>query len=105
MRAYMAFSRAAGTQESAILVVHHTSKKAKILAWQSNDLLTDEWTDLAMRWMRDETALLLADQDKLLANEPHVIDSPAWCESCELWGCGITADGLCAECGMKPGSP
>lgn len=102
MRAYMAYSRSAGNVDGAILVFHNTAKAARGLAWQSGQCLNvDEWTDLAVKWLRDETIYKLGHLD--LPNTPHVICSPAFCEACELWGCGITIDDKCGDCGEYPG--
>ncbi len=37
MKLYIAYSRAAGSEEGAILVAAHTSREAKKLAWRSGD--------------------------------------------------------------------
>ena len=104
MRAYSAFSRSAGPQEGAVLVVAHTARAAKRIAWPLWLCWNmDDYTDLAMRWLRDENLLALADQDKLAAGIEHAVDSPLGCQSCKLWGYGVDADGACCHCGEPAG--
>ena len=99
MRAYIAYSRGAGPEEGAILVIANTLREAKPLAWGTLDLFdVDEYIDMAVIWMRGDHIMALADQTKLAAGEPHVIDSPAGCESCELWGYDVNPDGTCCGC-------
>lgn len=99
MRAYMGYSRGMGPQEGAVLVIANTAREAKPLAWGAWGLFdVDEYTDIAIRWLRDDHIMALADQKKLAADEPHVIDSPVGCKSCELWGCGVRNDGTCCYC-------
>lgn len=104
LKPYMAFSRNAGPHDGAILVIAHTARQARLLAWQSGDCLNvEDWLDQAVLLLKGNSPLVLADQTKLRSNEPHVIDCPAHCQECELWGCGITVDNLCAHCNCPPG--
>ena len=102
MKPYMAFSRSAGSEEGAILVVANTAKEAKTLAW-GRCLNVEGWTDQGVRLIRDNSTLLLADQQKVRHNIPHVIDDPLSCEMCGLWGAGLTEDNKCGYCGEHPG--
>ena len=102
MKPYMAFSRVEGPVEGAILVFSFTAKDARKLAW-GWCLNVDDWLDQAVRLIRDDSIFSLADQGKLAANVPHIIDSPISCECCEMWGAGITKDGLCGNCNEFPG--
>lgn len=105
MKPYIAFSRAAGSEEGAILVIAHTSREAKKLTWQSGEMWNiDGWTELAVKLIRDKDIMVLADWDKVAADQPHVIDQPAACENCELWGSGLDCDGMCSWCGEPPGA-
>lgn len=99
----MGFSREAGPEEGAVLIIANTAKQARKLAWQGCFLGIDDWLDQAVRLIRDESALLLANQTKLKADEPHVVDSPLHCEACGWWGAGLTEDQLCGNCNEHPG--
>lgn len=106
LKPYMGYSRHEGSEEGAMLVLAHNGREAKRLAWS---ILSDWWagieyTDMAVRLLRDDHVLALADQKKLAAGEPHVIDAPVVCDSCELWGDGLEADGrTCTRCGQDAG--
>lgn len=102
MKPYIAFSKAEGPQEGAVLVIANTVREAKKLAW-GQCWNVDEWIDLAVRLMRDVGIMKLANQSKLTANEPHVVDSPLGCQSCGLWGAGVKSDGACCYCGEQVG--
>lgn len=102
MKPYMAYSRHEGAIEGAILVIAATVKAAKKLAW-GRCFNVDDWTDLTVRLIRDESVLALADQDKLTAGIPHVIDDPLYCQACEIWGEGITLENRCCYCDEYPG--
>lgn len=105
MRFYMAFSREAGPAEGAFLVVDHNIRDAKRLAWRYGcpwDFM--DYIDLGIRWIKGTAKVApLADQMKLAAGEPHVVDSPESCETCGMWGAGLDAEGMCGECGGPPG--
>lgn len=100
MKPYMAFSRALGSAECAILVFAHTAREAKKVGWGVGAwMITDDFTDFAVRWMKahpwleKEMNAELAAQDKA-----HVIDDPRYCKACEQWGEEIGDDGLCPDC-------
>ncbi len=102
MKPYMAFSREAGPQDGAILVIAGTAKEARKLAWQSRDCLNvDDWLDQAVLRIRNTHVLALANQEKL--HKPHVVWNPLHCKACGLWGQGLTVDGLCGYCNEEPG--
>lgn len=103
LKPYMAFFRHAGPAGGAALVVAHSVKEARPLAWRKSLMDIDEWTDLGVRLIRDPDILLLADPEKLAAGQPHVIDSPLHCQVCGLWGAGLTEDNLCCHCNEPPG--
>ncbi|KKN30248.1 hypothetical protein LCGC14_0835980 [marine sediment metagenome] len=100
MKPYMAFSRGAGPGEGAVLVIANTARQAKSLVWRHCSCWNvDDWLDQAVRLIRNnEDILALADQEKLRANVPHVIDSPEECEKCEWWGVPLSESGLCESC-------
>lgn len=104
LKPYSAFSREAGPQEGAILVIAHTSAEAKKLAWRSGGVWNiDSWVELAIHLIRDNDVMMLADQNKVGLDQAHVIDQPATCENCNMWGAGIDVDKLCNNCNEQPG--
>ena len=97
----MVYSRCAGQSEGAALVFAHTAKEAKKIGWGGigNDLTGGEYIDLAVTIIKDSPWIFgEADAEKFDRSEPHVIDSPRSCSSCEMWGLEIFADGLCSNC-------
>jgi hypothetical protein len=104
MKPYMAFSRAAGPQEGAFLVVADNIREAKKLAWRQCPMDFMEYTDLGIKLMGDANGMALADLAKVAAGIPHVVPDPVGCEACQMWGAGLTADNLCADCGEHPGA-
>ena len=105
LKPYMAYSRSAGSSEGAFLVLATNGREAKRLAWGYCSFAFDgQYTDLAVRLIKNPAnVLLLAEQDKLNAGQPHVIDNPVSCFSCGFWGNGLTDDNLCSSCGEEPG--
>lgn len=101
MRAYMAYCRLCGSQEGAALVFAHSVKEAKRIAWPVIHSwgLTDEYIDLAVRWLNGDDYLFEdADQEKLANGVAHVIESPTACRHCERWGRELNHDGVCEQC-------
>lgn len=105
LKAYMACSRAEGPVEGAILVIAHTWREARDMAWESGECFNvEDWLDQAVYVLRDPTrGLALADQEKLRMRIPHIVTQPAHCESCDAWGMGLDSDGACGNCGENPG--
>jgi len=100
LKPYMIYSRYAGRSEGAALVFAHTVKEAKKIGWNGigSDLTGGEYIDLAATLMKDSPWIFgEADIEKFDRGEPHVIDSPSSCYSCETWGLEL-ADGLCQNC-------
>ena len=99
LKPYMAYSREMGAQECAILIFAPTAKEAKKLGWLARDFLTDEFTDLAVKFLKDEPWIFKdANQEKLHLRTPHVIENPSCCKSCEHWGLKLNENGLCEDC-------
>ena len=104
MRSYAAYSCIEdGLSSGAVLIIAHTVKEAKWLASQTYLSAYCEYFDLRVRWLRDESLLALADQDKLAQDVAHVVTDPVACESCKLWGYGVDADGNCRYCDSAAG--
>lgn len=105
MKPYVAFSKLAGRAEGSILVIARTAKEARKMTWQSGECWNvEEWTDLAVIWLRDDYVFALADQKKLAAGKPHVVgDDLLVCESCDQWGHDINVDSMCCWCGEYAG--
>lgn len=105
MRAYKAYSKSVENDESSSLVIANTAKEAKALAWKSGECRNVErWTDLAVKWLRDEFVFALADQEKLATGEPHVVgDALLVCQACDWWGWDVDSEGTCCWCGEYAG--
>ena len=100
MKAYMGYSREAGSQEGAILIFAHNAKEARQIGFPfMTDLFDSDWIDAAVRWLKDSPHIFAeANQVKIEADEPHVIDSPKSCNRCELWGKPMDERGICEDC-------
>jgi len=100
MKPYMAFSRGAGPGEGAVLVIANTARQAKSLVWEHCSCFNvEDWIDQSAILIRNNKGILaLADQEKLRANVPHVIDNPEGCIKCECWGIPLSESGLCEIC-------
>ena len=103
MKPYMAFSRNYGPPEGAFLVIANNAREAKKLAWKQCPMDFMEYIDLGIRLIRDDSAILLANQAKLETNQPHVVLNPIHCEACQQWGAGLAEDNLCGNCNEYPG--
>lgn len=98
MKPYVAFSRGAGSAEGAVLVIANTARQARNLAW-GHCLNVEDWLDQSVLLIRNnEDILALADQEKVEANVPHVIDSPEGCTKCGMWGMPLSENDLCECC-------
>lgn len=101
LKTYMFFSRCSGSWEGAALVFAHTAQEAKKIGWQYCwGLIVDEYTDCAVRLIRNSEYLYQeANQEKLKNDEAHANDQPRTCSYCTYWGVGpIGPDGLCDGC-------
>jgi hypothetical protein len=96
MNIYMGYSRAAGSEEGAVLIFANTARQAKPLAFYSViGELCDSYLDVAVRRLRKEPWLF----KEQLKDTPHVIDDPKTCSSCHTWGQSeIGEDGFCNDC-------
>ena len=104
MKPYMIFSRGVGPQEGATLAIASSAKEAKRLAWKRSGLDFDDFTDLGILRIWDSGNVMpLANQDKLKAGTPHIIDDPVSCFTCGFWGAGLTTERLCGNCNCYPG--
>ena len=103
LRAYMSYSRNAGPHEGAVLVFHHTAKEARKMAWDKGPIDYDNWLDVAVKWMKAGYIFLLADQAKLHLDKPHLVDNPAHCQACGIWGEAVIDGWECAHCGEHVG--
>jgi hypothetical protein len=101
VKAYMGYSKEYGPQEGACLVFAHNAREALKLA---RPVLIG-WFDLGyidarVRLLKDSDHLFRTEADpaKLERDEPHVIESPKVCRSCEMWGNKLDEHGLCEYC-------
>jgi hypothetical protein len=101
LKAYMAYDAELGSRDGAVLVFAHNIREAKRLGhpfvaeWTSGS-----WIDTRVNIIKNAQFLFNteANKDKLLSDTPHVVDSPNACESCQLWGNELNANGLCEDC-------
>jgi hypothetical protein len=103
LKHYMAYSRGGGPEEGAVLVLAHTVQEAKRIAWSSPTFLQDacdgDYLDLAVTLLKNRPWLDKdANQVKLHADIPHVIECPSSCKGCELWGYELNERGYCEDC-------
>lgn len=104
LKPYMGYSRDGGAHEGAFLIFAHNLKEAKRIGWQAlSQIICDDYTDMAVRLLKEEHLYLDANKEKLEADITHVIESPTCCKSCELWGYPLDAEGLCEECAEQKG--
>ena len=100
LKAYMGFSRGAGSPEGACLVFAHNAKEARRLAHSIvSNWFGESWIDTAVLWQKNSPHLFEeADQDKLKRGEPHAIECPKTCSECDLWGSPMGKSGKCIDC-------
>ena len=101
MKAYIGFSRFCGSEEGAILIFATTVKEAKKAAFPSLLSLgiVEDWVDVGVRWLRDSEHLFdQVDKWSLTDNKAHVIEDPATCLNCGLWGGELLDNGKCTFC-------
>lgn len=97
MKAYMVFSRNAGSMEAACLVFAHKATEARKLGFYLG--WWDDWTDIATRWIRDNAQIFReADQKKIKQGIAHVIESPETCNCCGFWGNFMNDKNICDDC-------
>jgi hypothetical protein len=99
----MAYSRNAGSWEGAVLVFHHTAKEARKMAWDKGPIDYEDWLDVAVKWLKRPHIHLLSNQKKLTDGTPHLVDSPASCEACGIWGQIVHSNYECSYCGEYVG--
>lgn len=87
--------------DGAVLVFAHSFREAKKIAYP----VVRGWTDCEYldvkgfhfpndAWLKEHAA----DQRKLAAGEPHVIDNPPTCKGCDLWHDELEESGYCESC-------
>ena len=68
------------------MIFAHSVKEAKTIGWPVMKYFsTDEYTDMAIKLLRNRDFLVQdADQQKLAGDIAHVVEDPTCCKSCEL---------------------
>lgn len=87
--------------DGAVLVFAHSFREAKKIAYRSIQSWAGcDFTDVKGFHFRNDAWLKAnaADQKKLAADEPHVIDNPPTCKGCELWHDELEESGYCESC-------
>jgi hypothetical protein len=100
-RAYMGYDGSLGSEEGASLIFARTAKEAKKVFWAgAHGDLVQEYVDVRVRVIKDGLWLFReANQEKLVAGEPHLVFAPKSCCNCGLWGhAAIGSLGYCLEC-------
>ena len=98
MKAYMGYSKSAGSYEGAILIFANNAKEAKKLARQSSVIseLADDFLDVTVTWLKNSPYLF---KQMLTDDTPCFVESPITCTHCGMWGMGdIGEDGVCEAC-------
>ena len=98
MKAYIGYSKSAGSYEGAILIFANNAKEAKKLARQSSVIseLAENFFDVTVTWLKNSQYLF---KQMRSSETPHFIDNPITCTHCGMWGMGdIGEDGVCEAC-------
>ena len=91
---YMATSEA-DYEGCAVLVFANTRREARSLGHAALcDFCDCEWTDLRVRRLKAEPHIM----KQAVSTEPHVVDDPETCPSCERWGGRLLENGRCTNC-------
>jgi len=96
----MCYEKIMGPTDGACLVFAHNVREALRLAhpilsrWWDGYERTDGCADL----LRGKHMYLEADQAKLAAGIPHVIERPKVCAICQHWGFRRNKLGICESC-------
>ncbi len=103
LKAYMGYSREAGSKEGAYLIFAHNIKEAKCIGFDAmSGTIVGDYTDMGIVLCKDSDFLF--DQvpqwskDKIAKGVAHVVDSPPTCKQCELWGKELDVNGICEDC-------
>lgn len=101
----MIYSRFAGWGEAAEIVFAFNSREAKKMGWHMYDNLDiDGYVDLGVKLIKNNPEVYAyGNQDKLLNNIPHYVNSPDGCNDCFVWGAGVNENGICDNCGGVSG--
>ena len=98
MKAYMGYSKSAGSCEGAILIFANNSKEAKSLARKSSVMaeLAENFLDVTVTWLKNSQYLF---KQMPTDDTPCFVESPITCTDCGMWGRGdIGEDGVCEAC-------
>lgn len=98
LKAYMI--HAGEPVDGAALVFAESFRQAKTIGFRSMVCDGCEYTDVRGHQLKRDSWLKenAADQSKLAAGEPHVIDNPPACKRCELWFDELEESGYCETC-------
>lgn len=96
MRAYVVHN--GDVTQSAVLVFHHTARKARYLGWTVLDSwgVCDDYIEARTIWIKDDAYL----QTLKVSDLPHYIESPPSCDCCEKWPfhAPLDEEGMCETC-------
>ena len=97
MKMYMGYDDERGSGDGAVLIFANNAREAKKLAWNEIDgwLWDAEYIDIRVRMLRNKEFL----REQAQSDEPHAIDNPIICSTCEYWGVSeLNEEGNCGDC-------
>jgi len=82
--------------EGACLIFATNAKEARRIGWSTvKDWFDTEWIYMKVKWLKDKEFL----RSEQTSDQPHVIEQPTLCDSCELWGTSLLNEqGICDDC-------
>jgi hypothetical protein len=87
LKMYMGYDAQDGGVGGACLIFAHNVKEARYLAVPFLSSWFDtRWIDVRAKLLTAEHLRAEGNKEKLQTDTPHVIESPAICPYCELWG-------------------
>lgn len=100
LKPYMGYDGLAGSIEGACLIFAHSVREARRHAWKCiQDWFDADFINVRARLIKDGQHLFTeADQEKLAAGIPHIIEAPKSCNRCGMWGEVRGDNTLCDGC-------
>ena len=88
MKAYMGYSREAGSDDGAILIFANNAKEARKIGYTEAmaSLGCESWIDFAVCLIKNPQIFSEANDMKIMRGEAHIILEPELCPTCQTWG-------------------
>ena len=97
LKAYMVFSKSAGSEEAACLIFADNAAFAKQMAFYGD--YWDVLNDIETHQIKGNPQIFReADQEKLKTGVSHVIENPISCKKCGFWGGHLDDKDICEDC-------